>query len=146
MHESHNSPIFSYIIDSQNQVIAVNRNWTDFARENQAEALNSDAVLGRPLFNFIAGDETRHLYTMIIERVRRTGQTLLVPFRCDAPSLRRFMQLIITPLENVQLQFSGELLREEPRDPVALLDTGIERSKQFLTICSWCKQINLAVS
>jgi len=135
--------LFSYIIDANNLVTMVSKEWLRFAQENSATHLTQNSILGKPLFDFIADAETRHLYQMVINKVRRSGVSLTVPFRCDAPALRRFMQLVITPLQNQHLQFVGEILREEPRVPVLLLDNHSARSDQFLTICSWCKRVKV---
>ena len=135
--------LFSYIIDSDNRVTMVSKEWLRFAQENSATHLTQESIIGKPLFDFIADPETRHLYQMVINKVRSTGTTLSLPFRCDAPGLRRYMQLVIAPLQNQYLQLVGEILREEPREPVPLLDNHTERSDQFLTICSWCKRVKV---
>ena len=53
------------------------------------------------------------------------------------------MSLAITSMEADTLQLQGTLLREEVRSPVNLLDPNMERTHDFVTICSWCKRVLL---
>ena len=51
------------------------------------------------------------------------------------------MKLSLLPGDAIQ--FMAQILREEWRDPVDLLDASRDRSGEFLKICSWCKKINI---
>lgn len=53
------------------------------------------------------------------------------------------MLMEIIPLEDESTGFKSCVVREEARDPVKLLDIDIDRSDEFLTICSWCKRIRV---
>lgn len=136
---------FSYVIDSDNKIVSVNTDWLSFARENRAPNLAvSEDVIGRSLFDFVSDKETRHLYQMIIERVRNNGETVTIPFRCDSPSLRRFMELEISQQTNSWVQFVGRIIREESRTSVSLFDPEFPRSSEFVVVCSWCKRVNVS--
>jgi hypothetical protein len=56
------------------------------------------------------------------------------------------MELAIAPLSDRELSISSQLIREEPREHSALLDTGPGRSDEFVKICSWCKRVLLPPS
>lgn len=141
MHYQQVAQRFIYRIDQSNAIYFVNDAWLDFARENQASQLNSDAVLHKSLWSFVSGLETQHLYGVMLEKVR-TGQTpIKVPFRCDAPECRRYMELKIYPLPHKSLEFRSRILKLEPRDAVKVLDTTVDRSSDLVKMCSWCKKV-----
>ena len=51
------------------------------------------------------------------------------------------MRMTILPLPDKGLEFRSELLREEPRPKVDLLDPALPRGTDFLEMCSWCKKV-----
>lgn len=132
---------YTYCVDSADSIIFVNDAWCAFATANDAPELTAEAVLHCSLWGFIADPETTHLYREIFARTRRSGNAVTIPFRCDAPALRRYMQLDIQPLDGGRLRLTGRILRLERRAPVALLDRGVERGRELLRMCSWCKRI-----
>lgn len=141
--EGSSKGLYIYRLDPLDRIVHVNRAWLSFAARNESEALTPEAVLNRPLWDFIADGETRQVYRMILTRVRSSGKEVRIPFRCDSPGLRRFMEMEIAPLAEGAVEFRCKLLRAERRLPVALLDPAVDRSSEFLQICGWCKRINL---
>ncbi len=133
--------LYEYGIDGQDIIRRVSKHWLSFARENNSSHLTTDAVLGHPLWDFITGPEARHLYGLLFDKVRRDQQAITIPFRCDAPDRRRYMQLTILPGEKGSLDFRSELLREELRPRVALFDSTLSRTNDFLNMCAWCKRV-----
>lgn len=134
---------YIYRLDALDRITHVNRAWLSFAVENESDALTPEAVLRRPLWDFIADNETRHVYRMILSRVRSSGKEVRLPFRCDSPSIRRFMEMEISPLPEGAVEFKCRLLRAESRPSVGLLDPAADRSGEFVQICGWCKRIRL---
>lgn len=134
--------ISSYRIDQDDLITVVSDGWQEFAYANGAPELSRSA-LGRPLWDFIAGRQTREVYQIIIDRVRSGVGPLAVPFRCDSPDVRRFMRLDLSPTEGGGVEFVAETLREERRDPVTLFDVDAERGGEMVTVCSWCKQVKV---
>lgn len=132
---------FRYQVDSHDTIQFVCADWLDFARQNGAAELDRDAVIGRPLWEFLSGKETQHLYRIIFDLVRADGRSVTLPFRCDSPGCRRYMELTIVPLPDESLDISASLLREEHRANVSLLEPDRPRSEEFVTICSWCKKV-----
>lgn len=134
---------FIHWVDASNQVIWVNEAWQEFARENQAGYLVS-MVAGRALlWSFICGLETRYLYEAMLAKVREGKGPFTLPFRCDAPDQRRFMEMKMQFVENGVVEFSSRVLRQEFREPVRLLSEEAARDERFLCSCSWCKKIEL---
>lgn len=134
-------PRYRYTVDQQDVIKSVCPLWLAFARENGAPQLTREEVLGRSLWDFIAGAETRQLYQTLLERVRASNASTVVPFRCDSPTLRRYMRLELTPEPDGSVQFDGVLERVEQTVPYNLLEQSYPRSVQMLTLCSCCKRI-----
>jgi len=136
--------LFVYRVDAENRIVSVNSDWLSFAQANGAPHLTTAAVVGQPLFRFVTGMETQHLTQLIIDRARQTRRTIAIPFRCDSPSVRRFMELVISSSTNDQVEFAGRTIREERRKGVPLFDASVIRTNDNLIVCSWCKRINLS--
>ncbi len=132
-----------YWIDDQDRIIFVNNTWSDFAVTNQDDSLTYDHVLHKSLWDFIVDPETRLLYESILEKVRARRAVRLY-LRCDAPDCRRRIRLEISLMLNGVVQFRSTTLKQEERSYVSLLDVMADRSERFLTMCSWCKRIQLA--
>jgi hypothetical protein len=85
--------------------------------------------------------ETRHLYQIMLEKVRKNNARIKVPFRCDSPAYRRFMELEIFTLDENLIEFRSRIVKLEFRPHVDLLDFSVDRSDEFVRICGWCKKI-----
>lgn len=116
-------------------------NWDRFARENGAPELVGGTVLGHSLLEFVQGEETKALYDSLLKRVQETGGEVDLAFRCDSPDMRRFMVLHVRRPEDEQVMLTAELLREEPRARVGLLDSESPRAGDPVEICSFCKRV-----
>jgi hypothetical protein len=120
----------------------VDRAWQRFARENSGEALVEEEILGRPLWDFLAGSEVTELYRLLFRRVRASGKSVAVPFRCDGPDLRRAMELEITPGAEGILELRTRLLDARSQERVRLLDAHAVRHPHHLVrMCSWCLRV-----
>jgi hypothetical protein len=143
VNDARSAELFVQVIDAADRFTEVNDRWVTFAAENASPHLTRDTVLGRPLWDFITGEETRQLYRGVLTNVRRTGRTVELPFRCDSPRVRRFLRMAISPLPDGSVRFEIRAEREEPREPVFLLDPAARRSDELVTICAWCKHVRL---
>lgn len=135
---------FVYLVDAEDRITFVDENWLAFAGENGPPKLTAETVIGQPLWNFVSEITTRHIYQLLMGRVRTSGLPVCIPFRCDSPDRRRFMELQINPLPAGALELRSRLFREEERRYVALLDAAIPRSKQMVSMCAWCKKVKVA--
>jgi hypothetical protein len=133
----------SYQIDKDNRLTFVNEKWSVFAADNMAAHLTKTFVINKSIFAFISDKTSRHLYKMFVEQVRKDQVILRFPFRCDAPDRRRFMEMEMSPSINRAICFRSCILKEELREPVALLYAGVTRSNKLVKICSWCKKVEL---
>lgn len=133
---------FVYEVDRADRLRDVSPEWVEFAKENDAKGLNH-SVLGESLWPYVGGEATRHVYQQLFFQVRKDGRERTVPFRCDSPRTRRFMELTIRRIDGGALQVRSVLLREEPRDAVPLLDVSAKRSGELLRMCAWCKKVEV---
>jgi hypothetical protein len=131
---------YQYTLDKADVFVAINSWWLAFAQENGAAELCESNVIGRPLWSFIEDAPTRTLYREIHEHVRASGSPVKLPFRCDSPTLKRYMSLRISRGTDGDLLYVSTLQRAVPQDRVALLDPHQNRSKAILTMCSFCKR------
>lgn len=131
---------YRYSLDRSDRIRSVSPEWTAFAIENGAPELTESGVLGHPLWDFIADDETRYLYELLMAKVRRGGGPIGLPFRCDAADRRRYMRLEISRGDQGGLDFVSTLLREEARDAIPVFEAKAG-STAAIKMCSWCKRI-----
>jgi hypothetical protein len=132
---------FVHCIDRDGRISFVNDAWLAFAAEN-GWATTASRVLGSHLMQQIADPETRHIYQLLIDRVRGEGRQASFVYRCDSPDCRRLMEMRITQSAPDLVAFSSRVLHLDRRDSVNLLDPGFRtRSNDILTVCSWCKSV-----
>ena len=130
-----------YHLDPDLRIGWTSANWDRFAIENGAPELAGGTVVGRSILDFVEGEETRILYAAMLARVRESGVRVDLPFRCDSPDVRRFMILHVTRPDGDQLALAAEMLREEPRDFIGLLDSEAPRAGDPIDVCSFCKRV-----
>ncbi len=139
--EASESATYSYVIDEHDALVCVDDAWVDFARDNDAPELTRSFVTGRPIWDFIAGDETRELYARLFASVRASNASRTFPFRCDSPNLYRFMELQLVPSGVSGIELRGRLLREQARVHCSILDRALARDDYSFPACSLCTRI-----
>ncbi len=134
--------IFVYTINNEDIIVNYSRNFPTFARENDwSSELSPEAVVGHSIFDFINGIETKHLYEILFEHCRRGKHIGPIPFRCDSPTERRFLELYLRPLSHDHIDIITKLLKTESRERVKTLEINVPRSEGFIRICSMCKKV-----
>ncbi|MCB1693869.1 MAG: hypothetical protein KDI19_13965 [Pseudomonadales bacterium] len=134
--------VFRYAIDRFDILTDVDDEWERFAAENGAPDLTRDSVVGRSIFSFIAGSETRQIYRELFVRARHNPAPIVIPFRCDAPAIRRDMTLEVIGNSIGDIELTGRLLSAEAREAVAALGD-VARSDEIVRMCSWCKRVDI---
>ncbi len=134
---------FIYCLDPNDTITHVNSDWIEFAREN-AQGFVPGRVIGQSLWNFITSSKVKHLYSIIFEKARQGLLIQGLPYRCDAPDRRRFLEMDLSPADDTIIQIKSRIVREELREYVSLLSDFRDMSGEFLTICSFCKKIRVA--
>lgn len=133
-----------YVIDDQDRLVSVNENWEQFASQNHGEELLAGSILNHSIWESVVDRDTRLIYEELFSRVREHGEKLRFAYRCDTPTLRRYMELQLHPLAENQIKIVSRVLRVEERPYTALLDPLLERSQAFLDICGWCKRVHVS--
>ena len=137
--------IYIHRIDKNEIIVSVSDNWLSFAEENfGANSCNPENVVGSSLWDFIHDPETVHLYEIILKKVRGHQRAATFPFRCDSPEERRFLILSVVPMMDDAIEFISSVSRTEARESIELLKSDIERSDEFVRICSMCKKIAIS--
>jgi len=134
---------FIYAVDPADNIVFVNQDWLNFARDNDFYAVQRDAVIGDHLWHHVADPAVQHLYKTIFDRVRDGARLSDLAYRCDAPDCRRYMQMDICRLGGEMVRITSRIVREEFRDPVPLLSDFQDRSEDIVTICSFCKKVRM---
>jgi hypothetical protein len=131
----------SFDVDASDAIVRVDGPWDEFAARNGAPQLTRAAVLSRSLLSFVAGGEMRQLTAMLLARVR-SGAVVSLGFRCDAPAERRHLLLDAHAVGGL-VRCRTTLLRAEPRDVPLLLDDAQERGGDRLSVCGWCRRVQV---
>jgi hypothetical protein len=81
----------------------------------------------------------RKLQRLLLRRVRGEAGAVELPFRCDAPTARREMDIRIAPTSGGRLvHFRARLRRQETRKFQPLLDPRADRGEGMIEMCGWC--------
>ena len=129
-----------YEIDRDDRLRLVAGAWSATTLENGTPHLEH-GVVGRSLWDFVAGHSTRNIYALLVERAR-AGRTFSFPFRCDSPTVRRYMRMRMLQAADEGVRFEAELLtaRMWPGSPGPFLADALPDP---LRVCSWCKRARL---
>ena len=100
-------------------------------------------MLGLPLAPFLAGWNVMELYAAVFDRVRARQIAVTIPFRCDSPNGRRYMELEIAPRPEGRLHLTGHLVRSVAHPRIPLLDLKQRRNSQWRIICSICRRLKM---
>ena len=133
----------SYAIDEHDHLIRVDEGYYRFAEENGWPDAGSS--LGRTLWDYVSGRELVKLQRLLVRRVRDGVGDVELPFRCDAPHVRREMdiRIVARPGGRVVL-FSARLRSEEEREtPQPLLDVEVPRGNDVIEMCGWCDRFEV---
>lgn len=133
--------IVEYSINADDIVIGVDGDWAEFARDNDGPEL-AELEPKRTLWSYIDGDEVRDLWRLLVERVRASQTQASVPLRCDAPDMRRWVEMTITPTADGIVHFRSLLVFEQARDEASLFgpisESADDSSTTTVAVCSWC--------
>ncbi len=134
---------FFYVIDSDDLITYVSQEWLGFAAANDAVELTANYVLGKPIWYFITGAESRAFYQRVFRSLRRRGAEITIPFRCDSPTVVRQMDLNLRLLPGDAIELAGVLLKATPREPITILFRWLERTDHSIPICALCRRLSV---
>lgn len=130
-----------YTVDAGNRIVRVTSPWRERDPDGRAFSPTPDAVIGQPLWTYITGDDTRHVYEQLLAGVRARQRSAAVVIRCDTPSARREFEITLTPEAHDDVEFHIRPVREEARRFQALFDPTVSRASEVVMVCSWCKRV-----
>lgn len=133
-----------YIINPDNLIIQINDAWDKFAAENQGDAIPKVAVLGHSVLEFVSGKVTQRYWQNLLERARHSTAPLRVNYRCDAPNLKRWMQMELRLLDNGDLRISHVQRYAQHRKNAVFFVRALQRGKQGYIRCSMCNRVKSA--
>ena len=132
----------SYTISAADTIVAVSGHWDEFALQNEGENIVASQVIGKKLEQFIHGDETLMFVRAMIMSARVLQRPVLRPYRCDSPSLKRFMEMTVQPLAQGAVEVSHRALRSEPiTPPVRIVAAPVGAGMAFTKRCSVCNRV-----
>ena len=80
-----NHELFALETDAYDRITFVSDAWIEFGRANGAHHLTREHLYGKHLFDFIGGGETRHLYSIVLSKLRESKRSIKFPFRRAVP-------------------------------------------------------------
>ncbi len=131
-----------FVVDAADAIASVNESWDRFALENDAPELTARHVVGRPLWDFVTDPMTRHVYAALLVRVR-DGASAQFRYRCDSPTVRRVLELRMSPDDDRRVRFESVAIAVEGREPQPVWDRHRDRQLPLLRVCSWCERVRV---
>lgn len=126
----------SYRVDQHDFIVEVGGAWDEFAAANRG----MPPVVGRRLWHFVAGADVRAVWALLLRRVRTTGEPLAFLYRCDAPGLRRLMQMQLLPERDGSVRFHSTQVRALP-GPTFNGRWEAGTTHPATTVCGWCARV-----
>ncbi|WP_442889153.1 hypothetical protein [Congregicoccus parvus] len=127
-----------YRIDEEDRICAF-----DVSRPAGESRSEWSTMVGRLLWEFIEDRAVVALYRQIVRRVRG-GRRVRFRYRCDSPDARRLYRMEIRRTSDGPVEFVHELVHEEHRSRVEVLDRACgPRGDELLRVCSWCERAAL---
>lgn len=134
-----------YELDANNCVVAVSEYWDVHAMIYQTPSLLAKNIIGKPLDSQISGDVTQMFTDTMITSARVQGKSLTRRYRCDSPTHKREMEMVLTPLANGHLRIAHQLISEHPwtYSKVIRTQSALANSKLNKKIkrCSMCNRL-----
>lgn len=116
-----------------------------------ATRLDASAMIGRSLFDFIAGEDVRESYRRHMALLAEPGRRPRVfQYRCDSPDMARVLRMAISALRGPDDALTGYLFQSvvvsvTDRVPIDLFafprPADADADLPFLGMCSYCQQV-----
>ncbi len=132
-----------YLINSENLIVELNQEWDEFASENNGGDLSCTEVIGRPLMDFVSGKSTKQYWENIFNKARSDNQATTLEYRCDSPSVKRWMRMEILPLVDGNLRISNDTLSTKERPYPIHFERMSQRGKHTFIRCSLCNKLKI---
>jgi hypothetical protein len=133
------SPAVIYSVDDGDRIDWVNAEWDRFALANDAPRLLASAVIGSTLWSHVSDLTLRHLLQKIFARARSSQQPLFLACRCDAPQVRRELDVCIESRDGRSVLVTSAVTSEIPR----LIPYTLSGKLGIIRMCSWCNAVDV---
>lgn len=134
--------IVSYWLNSDNRIVRVSKLWNQFALANEgSKELLSPEIQGCSVFEFISGDQTRMYLETLLQHARFLNNAIGRPYRCDSPTLKRYMFMSIRPATKSLVQLDHVLLKTEPQHQQILYRQAPTPESGVVPRCSVCTRL-----
>ena len=137
---SHPKP--TYTIDAQDRLIDVNLAYVRSLASEHGILIPSQ-LIGRSVWDFVAGTVPKQLWRVLQRRVRALGAPVFLPMRIDLPDQRRLVDVELHALGNDDIRHVQQMLWCEARPAVALLDPNYPRDERTVVRCAWCARVRV---
>lgn len=127
-------------LDADNCIVRVTPEWDEFAAANEGPTCMGPHVCGRKLAEFISGDATR-MWVEALVATARLGSDLDRPYRCDSPTVKRYMRMRVRP-EGELIVMHHKLVREEAMSQPVHITSARTQGKMVLR-CSMCNRLEI---
>lgn len=105
-----------YEIDAQDRLVAVCPEWDATLRQGGGGAGSlQGGVIGQPLLRFISGDASRMYMDAALQAARLTGHPRTLQYRCDTPTVRRRLEMVLQPRADGSVRIEHRLVEQHPR-------------------------------
>ena len=131
-----------YHLDAKDRITGVNEEWDRFANRNGGDHLQSEALIGRSLHDFISGDVTKMFVNALLQSTRVTGKERTINYRCDSPDVKRYMAMDILPSGQGRLVSRHRTIQEVKMSTAITLVTATRASGVFIKRCSMCNRLS----
>ena len=131
-----------YRIDAHDRLIGYDGAFQAFAVSNGVPDL-PEQWLDRALWETSASSQVNMVFRALVERARG-GAAVVVPTRCDSPSLLRFAEVSLTAAPDGEVTFTTKLTgarfaeaRKQTNRFITVLDPD-----DVLRVCAWCFRVD----
>lgn len=131
-----------YQVDDHDILTYFNKEWDIFAAENHSPAMYSAKVDHTSLWAYIHDFETKQIHKALLARVRADRHLRQLPFRCDSPDMRRYMEMDIIHVGQGTVEYQCRTIHTEKRQPVPASPEAVQPQGPFLRMCSWCNKMD----
>ncbi|HEY6961692.1 MAG TPA: hypothetical protein VI408_07370 [Gaiellaceae bacterium] len=125
-----------YSIDADDVIVAVGGAWHTFAQANGGPV----NVVGCSLWDFVSGRDVEAIWQLLLRHVRGTATPLTFLYRCDAPRVRRLMQMELSPEGRGGVAFCSRPVAVQKATTFSGDWSGGDL--QTVVVCGWCGRVH----
>lgn len=131
----------TYWLDRDDRIVKVGGAWDRFALDNDGPAARADAVVGRPIWDFVVGDASRMWLESLLGYARLHDATITRRYRCDSPDVRRYLSMTVVREGRHHLRVEHLVESVEPRERIVGIAAASNRAAGTRLRCSICGRI-----